>query len=996
MTDPRPADVERLQAALGDRYTVEREVARGGWASVYRARDRKHDRVVAVKVFHPELATTFGPERFLQEIRFVAGFQHPYILPLHDSGETDDSLYYVMPFVEGETLRERLTRLGTLPLDDALAITRDVLGALAYAHDRAVVHRDIKPENILLSGSHALVADFGIARAITAARGERLSRPGIAVGTPAYMAPEQALGEDEVDGRSDVYAVGCMLYEMLAGRPAFPDATLQSVIDRHADEDVARAAPDVAALPAGVPDFVARAIARATALMPDARFRTAADFADALTPPVTPVAPTWPPSIAEARTRRRRRRRLATAALLLIGIVAVAAVGVAWWQVGRETRGVSASRVAVFPFVVHGASEYAYLGPGMVDLLSADLDGAGDIRSVDPRAVLGATGDSGVIAPSKARDVATRLGAGRYVLGSVTEQGGRVRVRAVMYGHDSTSPVADAHAEGDGGRLFDLVDEIAAELLAGERRDPGGRLVRLAAVTTHSLPALKLYLTGEQQLRQGHADSAMRTFGLALEADPQFGLAAYRRAVAADWAANFGVAREAGEKALLLGSRLSPGDQRLLQAFLAWHRGDAARAEALYREILADQPDNVEAWYQLGEVFFHYGATRGRSFTEAREAFERARTLDPQNVSVAFHLLDIAARDGRWSDFDALLRGVRADGAILLRRRAVRAFAVGDAIERSRVLAALAGASDGSVIVAAGGIATYHRDLAAADTVAQLLVAPTRRTEARAYGNLLRAQFAYARGRPTQAARILDEMAPLDSVAALELRAYAGILHWIPIAPAELSALRRRVEAWNGEPIRRAGPAIPPLAVHDSVHAALRAYLAAMLAARAGDTAAAARHAAALATTPVPAMERSLPTDLARGVRASLLWLGGDPRAALAEVERVRTETPMDRLANSSFFSNAHERFMRAELLRTLGRGPEAIGWYESLGEARNDVLFLAPAQLRLGQLYEEQGDFARAAVAYGTAVAAWRDCEPGIRPLRDEATAGLRRLRAR
>ena len=262
MTVPRLADTDRLQAALGDRYVVEREVARGGWACVYRARDRKHDRVVAVKVFHPELAHTLGPERFLQEIRLVAGMQHPYVVPLHDSGETAESLYYVMPFVEGETLRDRLVREGRLKLDDALAIARDVLAALAYAHDHDVLHRDIKPENVLLSGGHALVTDFGIARAVSKARGDRLSRPGIAVGTPAYMAPEQALGGEDADGRSDVYAVASVLYEMLAGRPPYPDATLASVVD------VAELRPDL-------PREVTSAVMKALALMPDDRFPTA-------------------------------------------------------------------------------------------------------------------------------------------------------------------------------------------------------------------------------------------------------------------------------------------------------------------------------------------------------------------------------------------------------------------------------------------------------------------------------------------------------------------------------------------------------------------------------------------------------------------------------------------------------------------------------------------------------------------------------------------------
>src|SRR5881398_3244428 len=211
----------RLQAALADRYTIERELGRGGMATVYLAQDRKHHRQVGIKVLKPELAAALGPERFLREIETAARLNHPHILPLHDSGEATGLLYYVMPYVEGETLRNRLDRAGQLPVAEAVQIVREVADALSHAHSHDVVHRDIKPENILLEAGHAVVADFGIARAITAAGGEQLTATGLAVGTPAYMSPEQAAGDSVLDGRSDVYALGCVLYEMLAGEPPF-------------------------------------------------------------------------------------------------------------------------------------------------------------------------------------------------------------------------------------------------------------------------------------------------------------------------------------------------------------------------------------------------------------------------------------------------------------------------------------------------------------------------------------------------------------------------------------------------------------------------------------------------------------------------------------------------------------------------------------------------------------------------------------------------------
>jgi len=252
---PRLIDpLARVQAALAGRYTIERELGRGGMATVYLAQDRKHHRQVAIKVLKPELAAALGPERFLREIDTAARLTHPHILPLHDSGEAAGLLYYVMPYVEGETLRDRLEREGQLPLEEAVRITREVASALSYAHSHDVVHRDIKPENILLSGGEAVVADFGIARAITAAARGQLTETGIAIGTPGYMSPEQGAASARVDERSDIYSLGCVLYEMLAGEPPFTGPSAESIVRQH----LAAAPPRVSAMRAAVPPACGR------------------------------------------------------------------------------------------------------------------------------------------------------------------------------------------------------------------------------------------------------------------------------------------------------------------------------------------------------------------------------------------------------------------------------------------------------------------------------------------------------------------------------------------------------------------------------------------------------------------------------------------------------------------------------------------------------------------------------------------------------------------
>src|SRR2546422_589959 len=255
-------------------------------ATVYLAQDLKHRRLVAIKVLKPELAAALGPERFLREIETAARLNHPHILPLHDSGEADSFLYYVMPYVEGESLRERLTREGQLPLDDALRIAREVASALSHAHSHDVVHRDIKPENILISGGEAVVADFGIGRAITAAARDKLTGTGIAIGTPGYMSPEQATGGARLDGRSDIYSLACVLYEMLAGDPPYVASSAQAVAARQSMDPVPRLRTVRETVPAAVEQVIGQALSK----VPADRFATAAAFAEALQAAMTTAA----------------------------------------------------------------------------------------------------------------------------------------------------------------------------------------------------------------------------------------------------------------------------------------------------------------------------------------------------------------------------------------------------------------------------------------------------------------------------------------------------------------------------------------------------------------------------------------------------------------------------------------------------------------------------------------------------------------------------------
>jgi eukaryotic-like serine/threonine-protein kinase len=374
-------DRDSLQAALGATYALEREIGRGGMATVYLARDTKHHRPVALKVLHPELAASLGPERFRREITFAAGLQHPHVLTVLDSGETaDGQLWFTMPYVEGESLRARLTRERQLPVEEAVRITREVGGALDFAHRRGVIHRDIKPENILLTtDGQALVADFGIARALGPSGSDTLTDAGTAVGTPAYMSPEQAAGERALDARTDTYSLAAVLYEMLAGEPPFTGPTAQAVVAKRLSSEppsVRRSRPTVS-------ESMDAAIRKALAVVPADRFGTTADFVKALDAAQISGA-TVAATAGSAAPAKTGRRAPVGAALLGLGFLIGVGVLFAWRGRGSPPDGAGPVRVAVLPFENLGDTADAYFADGLTDAVRGKLTAVPGLAVIAP------------------------------------------------------------------------------------------------------------------------------------------------------------------------------------------------------------------------------------------------------------------------------------------------------------------------------------------------------------------------------------------------------------------------------------------------------------------------------------------------------------------------------------------------------------------------------------------------------------------------------------
>ena len=655
-----------LRDALTGRYVIDREIGHGGMASVFLAHDVRHGRSVAVKVLHPEIAAAIGAERFLREIQVAARLRHPHILPLFDSGEASDPydngggrvLFYVMPYVAGESLRDRLRRDGALPVADALRIAREVADALDYAHREGVIHRDIKPDNILLDDRHALIADFGIARAVTQENtAQTLTSTGILIGTPAYMSPEQVGGDATLDGRSDIYALGCVLYEMLAGEPPFAGGSVQAVMTKR----LAAAAPRI---PENFPAPAASIVTTAMQLAPDARYRSARDMVDALDAVSTSGAGVVTPVTVSPKPTALRRR--VTSGVAGVALLAVSAILYSKCGSDSPAGGATAeARVAdavpsvgVLPFANRGDSREEYFSDGITDELITALMRVQGIKVAGRRSSFSLKGRG-----LDGRQSAETLHVKFLVDGSVRSAGGRVFVNWDLIDGASGQSVYSGKFDDEMRNVIVLQDSLTQTIVARLRQALGtGVTASASRHQTQNVEAQSLYFRGHFLWNQRTAPTMRQGIKYLKEAiakDSNYALAWAELSAAYTLEPGFGdmSVAEVRDSALAAAKHAVRLDSTLSDAFTAlgmwhtflnqdWPQGLKYMNRAVALDSTSSFPHLFRAWPLLA-----LGHT-----DSALAEVSKAVTLDPLAPTERARLGTVLTVLGRYDEAIAALR----------------------------------------------------------------------------------------------------------------------------------------------------------------------------------------------------------------------------------------------------------------------------------------------------------------------------------------------------
>jgi len=1000
-------DLERLTAALADRYRIESELGRGGMAIVYLAHDLKHDREVALKVLRQEISASLGGERFLREIHTAATLNHPHIMPLLDSGEADGLLYYAMPYIEGESLAERIDREKQLPMEEAKQIVKEVADGLGYAHAQGIIHRDIKPENIMLSAGHAVIADFGIARAVTTAGGTKLTETGIAIGTAMYMSPEQASGRDSLDARSDLYSLGCVLYETLVGEPPFLGNTPQAVMARHAVD----LAPPIRTVRPSVPEDLENIVGKALDKVPADRFQTAEEFTRALSGEIK-IGPTGTFAVRVAG-RGGLWRRVAAGAMAVV-VVAAGAMWMTGQSGGTDTGPIDEYRLAVFPFEVQSPdSEDNYLASGVMNLLGMLLEGAGEISVVDQVTLRGALAgnDALTLGPDSAGSIAASVQAGRYLFGNILKVGEKLTISATVYRSTNATPPRQFSVKGAQSQVDSLASELAEDILNYMGAGGEGRLADLGQLPTSNWRALKSYLKGLNYLHLGHYDSAEVVLREALRLDSTIADAWMRLSYAVGWLRPGDAEEYDAMRQAYANIENASGVQRdLIEATYRVTHGDGAGADSVALDILARHPGQAEAWYILAEARYFYRWQHPDQVESGIDAYQRAQRLHPENPVFAWNYAWALRKDRQWDRVDSLYGAIEDDGrTILLHYLQTEYFTPllrGTAAQRQTALDSLETDALGAIWMLAwlnGASDSLRLARLAASALSDNASYPV---GLQALGLLGAAMTDVALGRWEDARQSFVAAGTVEpGVAIITLRyneamgyaffdyASMALARHMHTPRPELTAIRDSLERWVPPPVpeqlNRIQPAYLP---------AIRAYLLGLTQASLGDSVAAMVQVAQLASFASLADSVGLLSDLALEIQARIAAQSGRLEDALSLLERTELRVANIRPVTGPDYPRPLGRLLRAGLLFETGRHQEALQWYRGFPYQMATTILRENAWLshiygRMGQIYDVLGDTENAIEYYTRFVARWQDADPQFQPRVDSARVRLAAL---
>ena len=702
--------------------------------------------------------------------------------------------------------------------------------------------------------------------------------------------------------------------------------------------------------------------------------------------------------------QQESKNRLRWAGALALALVVI---GVVWMvqslqpkQNGENGGDLPASVVAVLPFSVQGSPDMAYLGAGMVDLLSTKLDGVGEIRAVDPRAVLGIVEQAREenIDPASGRQIADRLGAGSFVLGNIVEIGGRLRISAAVYPPMSSIPTEQGSSDGEAEGIFDLVDELAAQLVTVDDRGPGASIDGIEDRTTSSFAALKHYLSGIRAFRAARFQLAADELTQAVELDSTFALAWYQLSATAEWLFDADLIVSAAEQARKYSDRLPDRSRRLVEALYTGKLGRNREALRLYRELLASYPDDVEGWYQLAELQFHTGPSIGSSPQESLPAWERLVYFEPDQVTALIHMARIYAV----LDMPAMVDSV-AGRVLELEPEAERNVellslmaAVQDTDEiPPRLDARLRAASDDMLLEAIWSLAAFRPSHAYASAVIPYVINPSRSSVARQFGHLMQAYLYMAEGRAEASGRALDRAEASGFQATDVHRAMMTVLPYRNPDRDELERLISRLEAWDASAIPPSGTVSSWFAAHDQIHEELRLYVIGLVSAQLGDHGRALDAAASLEAKQVSKPLGSLPSDLALGVRAEVARIRGDDEIALDLLMSRAHNVWYQYMVNSTFASQARERFVEAQLLIEDDQESEALhelGLF--VGYSLYDWIYVAPSHLERARALEAAGETDQSAKHYARFIELWEGADAEFLPELERAQERLAQIR--